>query len=265
MARFEHTTDTASGSWIAPRLRGKFGAAGLVCPTGYEAYARVFHPVETQDAASTRLTWADVAAATGTTVHPLMQWGRISGQLHGTRLFGDWDGGEPPEGALDERSLATLATAIGGDSPITIGVWVGYGQYSGSTGTVSFMSSDGSAPEPEPSSRDGWEPTFGVDLPSSRTLELPGRSYGLFRGTLSMLADPDWRRESGWAWRWRDTLNLAWPDDHSWFVASEIDFDSTVVGGSRELVDRVLASGLEAAEIDADADLSWEGDPVNRP
>jgi hypothetical protein len=80
-----------------------------------------------------------------------------------------------------------------------------------------------------------------------------------------MLANPDWRRDSGWAWRWHDTLNLAWPDDRSWFVASEIDFDSTVVGGSRELVDRVLASGLETAEIGADADLSWEGDHVNRP
>ena len=45
MTRFEHTTEVASGDWIAPRLRGAFGAVGRVCPTGYEAYARIFHPV----------------------------------------------------------------------------------------------------------------------------------------------------------------------------------------------------------------------------
>jgi len=47
-------------------------------------------------------------------------------------------------------------------------------------------------------------------------------------------------------------------------VASEIDFDSTVVGGSRELIARVLSSGLEAAEVTAASDFSWEGDRINR-
>ena len=34
-------------------------------------------------------------------------------------------------------------------------------------------------------------------------------------------------------------------------------------GGSRALVDRVLASDLETAEVDQTSDLSWEGDLVN--
>ena len=262
-SRFEHRTDVSVGDWIAPRLAGDFGAVGLVCPTGFEAYARVFHPV-----GETRLRWAEVCAATGRTPHPLMQWAGISGTLHGAHYFGDWQNGEPDEGALDVGALATLADAIGGDAAITIGVWVGYGQYNeGSTSSfaLSFYAEDGAEPplEPEPTPTDGLRPTFGVDLPSSATLNVPGREYGLFRGRLAILRDPDWPRASGWAWRWRHTLNLAWPDDRSWFVASEIDFDSTIVGGSRELIDRVLASDLETSEVAATSDLSSEGDRLN--
>lgn len=257
--RFEHSSDVSAGDWIAPRLAGRFGAVGLVCPTGFAAYARVFHPVGEK-----RLRWAEVCSVTGRTPHPLMQWGNISGTRHGTRYFGDWHDGEPAEGALDVGCLAALATAIGGDAAITIGVWTGYGQYNDS-GTssfaLSFSAEDGAVPAPTPA--DGYRPTFGVDLPSSPTLDLPGREYGLFRGGLATLLDTDWLKASGWAWRWNDTLNLAWPDDHGWFVASEIDFDSTIVGGSRELIDRVLASGLETAEVTPTSDLSWRGDLVN--
>jgi hypothetical protein len=58
---------------------------------------------------------------------------------------------------------------------------------------------------------------------------------------------------------------LLWPADQSWVVASEIDWDSTIVAGSRGLIDAVLADpALEAFEVDEDADLSWDGDIVNR-
>jgi hypothetical protein len=46
--------------------------------------------------------------------------------------------------------------------------------------------------------------------------------------------------------------NLIWPADHAWFVQSEVDLDSTLVGGSRSLVDALLAAPcLE----------TWEGSP----
>jgi len=44
--------------------------------------------------------------------------------------------------------------------------------------------------------------------------------------------------------------NLWWPRDHAWCVASEIDFCSTYLGGSRALVERVLADeSLEAIPV----------------
>lgn len=227
MRAFEPSADVAAGEWIAPRLSGAFGAVGRVCPTGFEAYARVFHPVGEHG-----LRWDDVAETMGRVAHPLMQWSRISGLFYGTRLFGDWQGDEPQTGALPPRQLATLAAAIGGDMPITVGLWIGYGD-------------------------------LDERVRCAPTLELPGRGYLLFRGSVATLLDADWPRSSRWPSPSRETVNLAWPDDRSWFVASEIDFDSTVIGGSRELIDRVLAAGLETAEVGETSDLSSEGDRVN--
>lgn len=48
---------------------------------------------------------------------------------------------------------------------------------------------------------------------------------------------------------------LVWPQDRAWVVASEIDWDSTIVAGSRSLVDDVFADEtLETFEVDEEAD-----------
>ncbi|HWM62769.1 MAG TPA: hypothetical protein VNP96_02145 [Solirubrobacterales bacterium] len=63
---------------------------------------------------------------------------------------------------------------------------------------------------------------------------------------------------------WREGPSLIWPADHSWFVASEVDFDSTLVGGSRALVDAlVAASGLEVHEVQSDTKLTAFSDKLN--
>lgn len=47
-------------------------------------------------------------------------------------------------------------------------------------------------------------------------------------------------------------------------VASEIDWDSTIVAGPRALIDAVLASDAwESFEVDQESDLTWDGDTVN--
>lgn len=52
---------------------------------------------------------------------------------------------------------------------------------------------------------------------------------------------------------WGCTVRLG-PADHSWLVATEIDLDSTLVGGSGDLVENLVESGeLEALSIDLDA------------
>jgi hypothetical protein len=44
--------------------------------------------------------------------------------------------------------------------------------------------------------------------------------------------------------------NLWWPSDHAWCVGTEIDLDSTYVGGSKPFIDAILQSQeLEAFEV----------------
>lgn len=60
------------------------------------------------------------------------------------------------------------------------------------------------------------------------------------------------------------TPQMLWPQGHEWVLASEIDWDSTLVAGPRPLVDALLADArIEALEVPADADLTWDGDTVN--
>jgi len=62
----------------------------------------------------------------------------------------------------------------------------------------------------------------------------------------------------------RDAPNLIWPADRSWLVASEVDFDSTLVGGSAELIQAIVDSPkLEAWKVEPTDSLAAEADRVN--
>jgi hypothetical protein len=63
---------------------------------------------------------------------------------------------------------------------------------------------------------------------------------------------------------WRDAPSLIWPADRSWFVASEVDFDSTLVGGTRALVNALVAApGLEVLEVEPETKLTAFSDKLN--
>ena len=63
---------------------------------------------------------------------------------------------------------------------------------------------------------------------------------------------------------WREALSLIWPADRAWFVASEVYFDSTVIGGSRSLVDALPYSpGLEVFEVTPQSKLTAFSDKLN--
>ena len=63
---------------------------------------------------------------------------------------------------------------------------------------------------------------------------------------------------------WREVPHLIWPTGRSWLVVSEVDFDSTLVGGSAMLVNALVADpGLEAYEVEPDTSLSAFSDKIN--
>jgi hypothetical protein len=115
---------------------------------------------------------------------------------------------------------------------------------------------------------------LGVPAPDMATaadrgpcLELPGRDYILFATDLDTLADPAWptREDIGWGDNQTGPMpQLIWPEDHAWVLASEIDWDSTILAGPRELVDALLADDrFETFEVYEGDELTWESDTVN--
>ena len=63
---------------------------------------------------------------------------------------------------------------------------------------------------------------------------------------------------------WEQSANLIWPPDHAWCIATDIDWDSTLIAGDATLADALLTDQrLEAVEVNYMDDLSWFGDRLN--
>ncbi len=257
MTPLRHEPDPTAGAWVRERL-GPFGAtvAGLV-PRGFPAYARVLH--RAFDAENTPRRWADVAAAHGTTLHPLAQfWRLVRWAGEPWAVQGDW---RATDGQLDAEQLPalleTLAAHTGGGAraEVVAAIWEGYGWLQGGSAVAVLSAGPRIATVEHP------PPAFGPEVMAAPRLELPGRAYLLFRGPLRGVLPFFTEGELGF---WGQTPNLLWPAERTWCVATEIDLDSTVVGGPRALVDALLAHPvLEAFEVHEDDSLMVDGDVVN--
>jgi hypothetical protein len=83
---------------------------------------------------------------------------------------------------------------------------------------------------------------------------LPTREYLLFEGPLAAVAElggfVTWDPGEDRSFE-RQTPSLWWPDDRVWCVGNEIDASFTCIGGSRALIDELLADPeLEVLELD---------------
>jgi hypothetical protein len=240
-APFVVLRDMGGTSWIDDALqpRGLLPdgvLVGEIVPSGFEAYARVFHPARRFLGPSIEqrviLRWSEIAEARGKTVHPEMQ---IEALIDNPDAFDyqHWTaistgGGEwfPPHEWLEDTEALALASVL---RPFTAAqdawfmMWDGWGDLgSGIDGVPrAVIHPDRSG---APTSAEFVEGTWAF------------RHYLVFRGPLNALAE--------W-FRWRtEAPNYWWPDDRAWIVATEIDGFSTYVGGSRRCIDAVLASPL---------------------
>lgn len=241
------------GQWIADALERNltkerwkqcFGTVATTVPDTFEAYARIFHRIDGGNEPERR--WRDVAKAKGTRLHPEAQFHRLAKtELYQTALIDGANGVEywrPDTGEMDHKQLVALADVLGvhtaAQQDIFQAVWVGWG---------------------------GFEPgTNGIPAGPGTQLTVANglRAYWVFRGAREELARPPWFNED--FGRTTPSPNLAWPRDRSWCLATEIDFDSTLVGGSAELIAAVVQSQeLEAVEVTPSTNLSSEGDTVN--
>jgi hypothetical protein len=323
----EWTADPTVGAWLGERLDPTTGSMHRAVPRGFPAYARIFHRASTwslpgrsvpeprewermPDAERERLqrefvdaevTWAETAAAFGTTLHPLAQWHRIVR----TPIDGDWrtriapDGREfnaPVEGELDPAQLTALAGMLAAHTSTpdagVAALWEGWGNLVGHFGTPSsrpLFATDAPA-DPhhramlDRSTHDPFNNVFrkptwqdGIlsrEISEGPRLDLPDRAYVAFSAAPRTFADPGWVRSAPW----RDPTaeetgsapaaqapNLLWPEDRAWVMVTEIEADSTIVAGSAALVGALCGDGiLEALPVPENAYLTWDADGVNR-
>jgi hypothetical protein len=263
--------DLSPADWLREQLVDFGGRVREVVPTtGYDAVARVLHCHEQVPGDSGR--WSEVAEHCGTTLHPLAQFRMLAGLDRRSVATKAWvDGVEPGEGSLDRVSLAALRGVLAAhtDTPdrCWFALWEGWGGLP-----------------------DAWR--------AAPTFALPGRNHHLFAGRLRDVVEISVEFEcagmaaggQGAAWlslatgtgepeqprdwaevsdRFRtagrlQSPNLWWPEDRAWCVASEIDFDSTLVAGTAALVAELAAHpDLEAFEVGSGDSLQIDGDPVN--
>ena len=250
--------DVSSADWIAPRLSGRFGAVGLTVPRGYPAYARICHPAT--NTAGEPVSWSEVAEATGRRPHALMQWHAIVGSSDHLNMTGSlWDGANPCRGELAHSALSALCDRLAEDAEhepdCYFCLWEGYDGLE----TYGWLETT-MAPNSKVTVRDRH--IFTSDDLSRSRLHLPARNYVVLAGPLrNALLIGSFAVESFWP----QSPNLFWPADRTWCVASEIDFDSTLVGGPVRLVDAILHTPeLDAWPVTADDSLAYDADEINQ-
>jgi hypothetical protein len=256
----------AVGAWIEPGLGGEFGAVSRQVPKVFDAYARVFHRVTDDD--DNYVTWSEVAKRLGRTSHGEMQWHQLVGSSDSANFSGsNWSGGRPELGEMEVEELDRLCEVLGRHTADPEHCYFGLCCIQSSK--LEFLS-DAQLDLPRlelPWGRDhvvlaghlsaidqlGWADELGEEKPDGSTIRVVGASTDA-PADLQELEDR----------RWFEAPNLIWPADRSWLVVSEVDFDSTLVGGSRELIDSLVEyPDLEVYEVEPDTSLAAFSDKLN--
>ena len=236
--------NSSPAKWIRERL-GPFDAnlVTSVIPSGFDSYVRILHPVQWPRETVPLVRWADVSRWSGVALHPRVQWHEIALPEATPLSEPPWSSQGPRQGTLfvpDAVALIDdLTSYTSTPESCFFGLWTGY--FGGGAALVPL----GSPPVH----------IAGPPLPP-QLVTFPSREYGLYEGPLSLATSLEVT-----SYRDQQTPNLWWPADHSWCVASEIDLPWTYVGGSSELIDRLLADErLETVTSSPDDPLSMSID-----
>ena len=249
------SADVTAADWLRPRLRRFGSAVSAVVPDRFPAYVRILHPARGPKGQPVR--WAEVAAWSGRSMHRLAQFHVISRPSSAARPDpAPWDGEDPPEGNLPAELLRILCAALAQHTSTPESCWLclwdGHGWLHGSP-SVAIMGNHGSIPVP---------PAFPAEVLEGPRVRLPGRDYLLFAGPLAAAPQLGWTDPYGFFFP--QSPNLFWPQDHAWCVASEIDLFCTLVGGSGDLAEALMADPrLDAWPVQPDDPIAFDSDQIN--
>ena len=298
---FEPATSAKGAEWVQEALcRGSFTKVSGAVPRDFEACVAVRHPaLHTVLTAENRnrfyggrdparpIPWSEVASATVPVInghtHRVVDGKFWSRPTQYRRLdSGSWIVEEiqqedwvslarvgdsfihgPDEGSL-EPEQALLLMKLLHDATTTpescwFGFWEGYGAFS-SEKPHYFL-----AIPPEGTSifsKPSWRRIFGEQNFVVSQKPLPGpsiatrqRRWVLYRAPLVQFEEclPPCRDFN--------PVDLVWPDDRSWFLATDTDAECTLVAGNRELLAVIRnESGLETQLVQPEDRLPWLGD-----
>jgi len=225
-------SDLSPAAWLAAAL-APGATVGSLVPPGFPAHARVFHPaVRYVGDDDLEVTWAEVAAANGTTAHPLMQWGSVTGSFE---YFENDDQaplwhGAPARGHLPVPVAERLVAVLRRYTATPADCWFGV-------------------------DADLVDPAASVP-----TLDLPRGRFWLLRGPIELaaanVADEPAEQSAG----------LWWPADRSWVVATDADLVTSYVAAGAACIAAILAAGdLEAAPAEPGQRVTGDADRVNPP
>jgi hypothetical protein len=239
MAPLRPAESAETALWIVEAIHGFAQDVGSVVPEGFDGYARIFHPAQRGRDPQENVTWAEIASSTGRTMHAGVQWPHVAfsreisniNELQEAPPGAPWDT-PPDEGCfpkdLVDPLLQVLTANTGTADLCWFAVWEGWGD-------------------------------LRTDAKAAASFELPSRRYFLYQGSIEAAKETFSQAESSY-----ESASLWWPDDKAWCVATEVDFESTYVGGSQRFIEEVLtASQLEALPVDLHQGITWDSDTIN--
>jgi hypothetical protein len=261
--------DAAPAAWWTARLDDSYDLVTALVPPGFEAYARVFHPVSIEARALRR--WSELAARNGRIVHRQMQLSAIS------RPPGAAAPAAAARAPLPIAERRALIELLRPETLTPARCWFCHAE-----GALSRYDSAPAARVDLPSGGEGYvlqggpiemaavEPLVrspGADEELAITVQrrdLTEREFAAELAAISVAPTAASVRPLG-SLTFTDGLPVIWwPDDHAWFVATERTLSSTFVAGARSAIDRLLAAGsVEALEVQPTDLLSEMSDTIN--
>jgi hypothetical protein len=240
---------SAAGGWLRERVIDG-GVGDSLIPGGFDAYVQVLHPAD--GPGISEVSWREVAEWAGVPLQPGV-WFQDLEELPAPNGAGSrpWEDapmpGEIPDEIRDALMEILVRHTAAGEA--TYALWDGWGSLNGSMWR-SVAYAPGAAPPPGTPTESRALPAVPSDVPK---LSLPGRDYILLAGPLDAIAevgvfvewDPPAERSFS-----PQPPSLWWPADRAWCAGVEVDAGFTCIGGSRALVDELLAEpSLETLEL----------------
>lgn len=244
--------DAKPAEWVIEGLVAREHTVRSLVPDGFEAHSRVLHPAYSYELDANGypinqrwVRWAEIAELNGTTMHAEAQFEAITG-LDRYNDQTSMDHGQPPlwrapagDGSLDLDVIKELVPILGAHTDTRehcyFAHWGGFGYI-----------------ELDRTQIMAW---FGYPWPNT------GRDHMLFQGPVGSAAislnDPPFHFQSPNVW---------WPEDQAWLVATDIDLDSTYIGGSAACIEAICSHpDIEALRTEAHHVVTRDGDKINPP